>query len=1410
MSPESNTDLIQLVYVDDLTGLYNRRFLSKFLKEAQLPPENAGQVSFAILMMDIDHFKIVNDNFGHLEGDKLLKKIADSIKNAIMPNDIPVRYAGDEFVAILMHPEKNDVFKTAENIRLGISSIKNTPGGRHEETPVSISIGIAFFPENSADTNELLKKADDALYHSKNTGKNKFTSIEEINQPLPATEARIMSVFPSRKMLARDEQIQTVNSKIIQSFTGENQIVTIHGAAGTGKTRFLGEIIRLNEPKGILCLLERCSEANRLMPYYALSSLLNGYLSLNRDMLPEIARKLPQESIAEMSELFPLLGELDIDRASAALNSSSEKRRHLFQGILKLVNLVSEKKPLLILLDDVEYADHGTMEIIIAVARNTEGRSTICCAFTDGPAIGTNKPLSEFLASVPGLPGTADIFLESFDLAATKEFIKTLLPDVQAEDAFYDMILTATSGNPLFVEESIKNLVLSGKITHSEGKWITGEIGTKDLPSSIAEVIKTHLSTLDRDTEQLISKAAIIGPNFTLDLLKNVAGMNEGETIDIMDKAVAKRLLDTDQSSEGSFNFASNTLQKATYQETDEKFRRQIHLKIGEVLEKTNDPKEFPQVASKLAFHFRKGGDNTKAALYETEVRQKSEQLFQLNEINDYFKETGTHARLQDAENPLDPKAINAAGQSIRLLCTIAKNMRMYPSGSQLIVTAVSNLSSSISIVFESTESFTLSIVKDRLNINKMPQDNKAFAGAVLELVKLFQEHSIQSATFTKKTSPEELSKALEALSAIPPKGFYPAQHWDNFLDKNKITNLDIVQQSFVLTEDSSAATHTLTKDYSSALNAESTRIMVEVLRNFTGTVENMRIYPPGSQLITNSIELLNQNLQKLFEKLQGFTVSSVEKTLIINGKPASQRTFGTLINETLELLKKTNISSLTILKNISAAEITALLNAVFNAFSINFAENPDYWNETVRQNTLEHVSIGQASYTLAQADTAIEEKPPSPETGPPPEEEPAPPAMEDEQELAEKWLPMPPETLLDAETSQKILPVMEALLMNSQTTLAENIVAHFLPNLSNRNKPERLKAFGLMLDWQKNGSLSAVEFINGFIAEYLLACIKVENDPDVFAKLAELTTAAAVTVLEKSNFNMVRRMLWTLVKQRESDKNFAAALLPKANESVAKLASSAAVNLLFDELKTKDPIRFATVLEIFPLLGPAMAPRLFDPLVQTQDTVQRKKIAAVLKKTDPAVGETLKKEMNPFAPPEKMINLIQILDLLVEKPEPVIILNAVNHADSGVKKEAANLIKRLDKDTVNAVLNSALQTTNEASMATIVSTLGETRSMDFLEFISNLLDTTDNAALKKECIVAAGKIGNPASVPVLKKYIIKSGFLGIGSLPDEVRAAAAWALGNIKTKESEEILKQAVNDKSPAVRSAAKLGLSK
>lgn len=179
---KSNTELQKLTCQDGLTGIANRRRFDDFIRKECLRSAREG-TPISLVLIDIDYFKLYNDNYGHLKGDECLQKVAETLEKAVQrPADIVARYGGEEFAVVLPNTNAQGAVKAADALRHAIESLELP----HAYSPlcniVTISMGIACkVASEKGSPADLIEMADEALYEAKNAGRNQ-SKVHQVMQ----------------------------------------------------------------------------------------------------------------------------------------------------------------------------------------------------------------------------------------------------------------------------------------------------------------------------------------------------------------------------------------------------------------------------------------------------------------------------------------------------------------------------------------------------------------------------------------------------------------------------------------------------------------------------------------------------------------------------------------------------------------------------------------------------------------------------------------------------------------------------------------------------------------------------------------------------------------------------------------------------------------------------------------------------------------------------------------------------------------------------------------------------------------------------------------------------------------------------------------------------------------------------
>lgn len=218
--------------IDDLTRLYNRRYLLDCAQRELIKARRQG-LSFSLILIDVDHFKRFNDTHGHLFGDRVLARIAAAFRASVRQSDVVARYGGEEFVILLPATDHQGALRTAEKIRALIEhDLRMDETGQSGEG-VTITAGVAGYPEDGICVDDMLAVADRRLYRGKQQGRNRVISLAEEPSPLVDDDDRRRHPrFRTALRVVRDaERIHSIDVR-----SGENQwsLCTLMDVSRTG------------------------------------------------------------------------------------------------------------------------------------------------------------------------------------------------------------------------------------------------------------------------------------------------------------------------------------------------------------------------------------------------------------------------------------------------------------------------------------------------------------------------------------------------------------------------------------------------------------------------------------------------------------------------------------------------------------------------------------------------------------------------------------------------------------------------------------------------------------------------------------------------------------------------------------------------------------------------------------------------------------------------------------------------------------------------------------------------------------------------------------------------------------------------------------------------------------------------
>jgi class 3 adenylate cyclase/tetratricopeptide (TPR) repeat protein len=405
--------------------------------------------------------------------------------------------------------------------------------------------------------------------------------VADASVPLPARLARGEgSVFVGRvaQQARLDEALKHAD------VTAEQQVLLISGEAGIGKTTLVSKFADDAFTGGAIVLYGRCDE-DLSIPYQPWVEALTHLVDYAPDDL--LAEHVAERG-ADLLTLVPTLRRR-VPSVPPARASDPETERHLmFGAVVDLLSRASATPSLVLVLDDLHWADRTTLQLLRHVAAaSVPLRLLVLGTFRDTD-LGANHPLAELLAALHREPSVERLALGGFDDLELLELMETAAGRVMSEDGMVlrDELLEETDGNPFFVVEILRHLAETGAITQEFGDWtVPNTLRTTGLPVSVREVVGRRVERLGDDAAKTLATAAVIGRDFDLQLLARVVDVDEERLLDVLDEALQAFIIAEAPGAQERYTFVHALIQRTLYDDLSTARRRRLHRRIASALE---------------------------------------------------------------------------------------------------------------------------------------------------------------------------------------------------------------------------------------------------------------------------------------------------------------------------------------------------------------------------------------------------------------------------------------------------------------------------------------------------------------------------------------------------------------------------------------------------------------------------------------------------------------------------------------------------------------------------------------------------------------------------------------------------------------------------------------------------------
>ena len=410
-------------------------------------------------------------------------------------------------------------------------------------------------------------------------------------------------------LVGRGAELALLTKKMDEAVKGAGCSVFIVGEGGIGKTRLASETAERALKGGWSVAVGRAYPVESGVPYALFSDAL---LPLVSKLEPATLSLLTRGGASELGYVFPHISTAGGRIGGSAGADPAEIKARLLWNFTQFLGRLSAKQPLFIVLENLQWADASSLELLHFVARQIGGQKIFLLGTYNDAERDLNQALRSTEQSLVRL-GVATLHrLTPLAQAEIEELVQKMFEtDSSSTRHFSRLLYDWTRGNPFFVDETLKSLVESGALSRRDGRWTGWEMETLQLPSTIRDVIKARVDRLSPSARTVANLAAVIGTRADHDTLAKVSGLDQNDIIVALDELIRQRVLEeTGNVDEIRYDFTHPLLQQVLYSELGQARVRLLHAMIAEALESVYGESALAH-ADELALHFARAHSPT-------------------------------------------------------------------------------------------------------------------------------------------------------------------------------------------------------------------------------------------------------------------------------------------------------------------------------------------------------------------------------------------------------------------------------------------------------------------------------------------------------------------------------------------------------------------------------------------------------------------------------------------------------------------------------------------------------------------------------------------------------------------------------------------------------------------------------
>jgi DNA-binding CsgD family transcriptional regulator len=450
------------------------------------------------------------------------------------------------------------------------------------------------------------------------------------------------------RFVGRQGELAQLRTALEAARSGRGRLALLAGEPGIGKSSTAAEMARHAEADGALVLWGRCHEEAGAPPYWPWTQVLRGLVAAAPD---ETLRDELGPGAPDVAELLPELRARFCDLGPVATPSDPAAARfRLFASLARFLLAAAQRRPLVVILDDLHWADAPSLRFLRFLAPDIGGGSLLLIGTYRENALSRQHPLSDVLGDLARVPHTVRVRLAGLPVEDVADLV-AIAAGADPPPALVHSIHAQTEGNPLFLREVLRHLRERGLLGGAAGTPRPGAPEAIRIPEGVREVIGQRLNLLSPDCNAVLKAAAVIGREFSLDvLLRSCGAVQPDVVLQAVDDAIAARLVEEIRA--GHCQFTHALVRMTLYDELRTGERRRLHRAVGEAIEAMHRH-ALDAVLPELARHFQQAGDGSSRAVdYAMRAGASAEAVLAFEDAVEFFQAALEMVEQQHAPDP--------------------------------------------------------------------------------------------------------------------------------------------------------------------------------------------------------------------------------------------------------------------------------------------------------------------------------------------------------------------------------------------------------------------------------------------------------------------------------------------------------------------------------------------------------------------------------------------------------------------------------------------------------------------------------------------------------------------------------------------------------------------------------------